>query len=868
MTVQKRTRIIKWFLFGVLFFLASLYARTITVDKQPYAWTETCNWIGATEGLWNVTTNWDCNGTNRVPTTTDKVVIDATLTVNLSAQTTVEEVVLGNDLGTTSPQLNFSYDAITNGALIVSGGNMTINPGATVTHTQGSTVVVGTVYIIVSAGDLTVDGSIDTLGKGYNPQQGPGKGLGASLVASGAGHGGIGGGGGSDGRVAGGVYYGSLSEPTTIGSGGGIDGTGSRGGGAVRLTVSGTTAVNGTISVQGGLNPGTSSSDAGGGSGGSIYVTTNFLTGNGILDASGTNAYRLGGAGAGAGGRIAVYYTTDNSSLSIRSYGGTIGGSGGQVAAAGTIYKKQVGSDAVVIYDNAGRDPLTIRSAPLDVGQLYQSVTITGRARVNADSSTVTIGVLEVINNGLLQFDPGSNTVYSQLIWNTGANLVDRGGDFLLASGGGDLTVNADTSFFADYPRTFTNVTVNGVLTHTENTTAETYKTILTVSGDFTVPSTGAVNLDGKGYTAGYGPGKGISGNGASGAGYGGEGGICVNLGTAGGGAYGSLSDPVNIGSGGGLDEGGPLNGGGAIKLTVSGTTTINGTFSANGKVTTASGTNDAGGGSGGSINIITNVLAGNSIVRANGSNGYRYGGAGGGGRIAVVYTTDNSTLTYEAFGGMYGDNAAAGTIYKKHGSNDPVVIIDNDGTDPGIHRAGTIPAASLIGELNVQNFGSIELTTTSTANAINITNNGILENASTANTSYTSFTWNTGATLIDRGGTLSIVSGGGNLVVPLDTTLVADVARTYSSVLITGSLTHTNNATAETYKIYHTTTGDYTVNGTVNLDSKGYMAVRSWERGKRKRCRWWWSRWRRWKRDKCPWRCYLWVVKATSNHR
>ena len=138
----------------------------------------------------------------------------------------------------------------------------------------------------------------------------------------------------------------------------------------------------------------------------------------------------------------------------------------------------------------------------------------------------------------------------------------------------------------------------------------------------------GVVSADGLGYASGQGPGAGVRYSWAGGGGYGGAGGA-VNAG--GGATYGSLTQPVDLGSGG-SDSGNP--GGGAIHFIVGGTLQVDGTITADG-VHTA---ND-GGGAGGSIFIEAGNIAGTGMIQANGAQGGNDNG-GGGGRIAVDYQT------------------------------------------------------------------------------------------------------------------------------------------------------------------------------------------------------------------------------------
>ena len=171
------------------------------------------------------------------------------------------------------------------------------------------------------------------------------------------------------------------------------------------------------------------------------------------------------------------------------------------------------------------------------------------------------------------------------------------------------------------------------------------------------VATGGLVGVDAQGFAQATGPGAGssVSGLGA-GAGYGGFGGDSA---TAGGGVpYGSATQPVDRGSGGGLGSGplsGGSQGGGAIRLNVGGTLTIDGAISAEGN---AGVQDNSGGGSGGSIWVTAGTLAGNGSIAADGGPGELYGGSGGsGGRIALYRHsagrhTTNFSGTISAYGG------------------------------------------------------------------------------------------------------------------------------------------------------------------------------------------------------------------------
>jgi hypothetical protein len=73
------------------------------------------------------------------------------------------------------------------------------------------------------------------------------------------------------------------------------------------------------------------------------------------------------------------------------------------------------------------------------------------------------------------------------------------------------------------------------------------------------------------------------------------------------------------------------------------------------------------GGGSGGSVFVITDVFNGSGSIQANGgsSDGFAKGGGGGGGRIAYYYNTKSFTGTMEVYGGSGYNNGDGGTIYE-----------------------------------------------------------------------------------------------------------------------------------------------------------------------------------------------------------
>jgi large repetitive protein len=113
---------------------------------------------------------------------------------------------------------------------------------------------------------------------------------------------------------------------------------------------------------------------------------------------------------------------------------------------------------------------------------------------------------------------------------------------------------------------------------------------------------------------------------------------------------------PIYLGSGGSGVSG--AAGGGLVILDIGGTLTVDGSISADGS--NSPGGWD-GGGSGGSVYVMTNILAGSGTISVDGGNGNDGGwdgGGGGGGRAAVYYNTNSLTLTGITSVGGWGDES------------------------------------------------------------------------------------------------------------------------------------------------------------------------------------------------------------------
>jgi len=527
---------------------------------------------------------------------------------------------------------------------------LTIN--GTLTHTGYQ--ITDTTKINITATNITINtgGTINASMQGYRLAFGPGNSTtGGSISSAGAGYGGEGGDSNSAGRI-GGKSYGNITHPTNIGSGAGattFDQYGSAGGGAIILNITDTLTANGPITANG--QPGKDkTTETGGGSGGTIHITTNTLTGTGTIAANGgigitSASYQ---SGAGGGGRIAIHYTTDTSTRTITAYGGENSyWSGG----AGTVYLKPSTLDGELIIDNNN--------------------TWYGLHNENAGTTpintSITIRNLTVRNYGHLTMGELASINATNVNWSQKGMLTDSGGNLSdWFDGSYNLTVPQTAIFYANTPRTYYSLYVNGTMSHNGYQTQDVIRVNITAVN---ITVTGKINVSYQGYIGEYGCGQ---GQGSASAGYDSGGGGHGGKGAAGeegsgGSACGSITTPIILGSSGGKtgsdSDGTP--GGGAILLNATDTITLNGWLGADGQNGVDT-TWDPGGGAGGSIFIQTKNLAGSGNLTAVGGTAGSKGGAGGGGRIALYYQTDTSSLAINVSRGV---NAARsgndGTVFR-----------------------------------------------------------------------------------------------------------------------------------------------------------------------------------------------------------
>jgi RHS repeat-associated protein len=540
--------------------------------------------------------------------------------------------------------------------------SLTVNNGATLTVAGGSTVVVANAVTVtadanivlqganttaqvngawagtgvtISAANVDVDAgsSINADGQGYAPSAGPGAGPAGS--SDGGSYGGMGGMGSyTNTPVA--PVYGSATTPVDLGSGGGVRAAGGfagNGGGALQLVVSGTLTNNGIISANGAV----AVSWAGSGSGGSVSINAGTLTGSGSIAANGGSG---GGEASGGGGRVAVYYATNNgfNLADIQANGGTTGGAG----AAGTV--EVLGANTnLTVSDNLVLPP-------------NQNLTLTN---------------LTINNGGSLTLGSGTTLTATQATISGGGTLIVGGGSNISVSGTLLVTGNS-------------NVVLQGANTTAQVNGAWAGAGVTINAGAVEVDAGSSINADGQGYGPSAGPGGGPV-NTSDGGSYGGVGGVGTYS-TPAAPIYGSATAPVDLGSGGGVRAAGGTagNGGGAVRLVVSGTLTNNGIISANGGTAAAY----AGNGSGGSVYVTAGSLVGSGSFTANGGTGGE--ASGGGGRVAVYYGANSS---FTGFSTSTASGGTTGTV----GSTGTAVFFDTSvaNTNLNLYQNFTLPAGT-----------------------------------------------------------------------------------------------------------------------------------------------------------------------------
>ncbi len=639
-------------------------------------------------------------------------------------------------------------------------GTLTIENGGTLTHGDNFDTQLYIINFTADMIDIQNGGAVNVDGLGYDggihdsgsgiTENGYGPGGGESSGNSGA-AGGAHAGNGGDGTSTldgGGLAYCDVTNPSTIGSGGGYDsysGTsqGPSGGGLIVFTAS-TVNIDGTISADG-LDSGYYRN--GGGAGGAVKITADIISGDPdgftVTGGSVPNYSSFNNGGAGGGGCICLIYVSSNTindpKTQILMHGGatdeTIDYPSGEYGGAGIVYIKQSGNDGAV-YSINNDFMEAVAETPQFVDLTLDSLIVKGKTiyELNDASLTLTLtssdpfagsspesairlveGTLNT-NSAFTVSDTTFSVDFSGTSWTDTSSMdLSIGNDGILDLGG--LTTASALNLNSLL------VQNNGVLTHFNNISTQDHILNINATVDIQIETGGVMDVDGKGYDGGffdshtglqqgYGPGggDGSANSAASGGAHAGNGGDTWS-GTEGGMAYCDVTNPITMGSGGGSGYAIGGSGGGLILL-AGPNVIINGTITAAGE----DGALLSGGGAGGAVKVVAYTISGTpeSFTVTGGSipsNGVTRSGGGGGGWVYFEYI-DSISIDPETqismYGGDGGNDASypgewggAGIVYVNHPGgvdNDVIYAINNStmgAASPQV--ASSISADSLI---------------------------------------------------------------------------------------------------------------------------------------------------------------------------
>ncbi len=649
----------------------------VTATFSLNMWAATTTFTGAMDNDWSNAGNWN----NGVPAAGDTVIVDADVLLTDSTPL-FTSLTVNRDKTMTCD----GWDTVINAADVEITGILThAQNTATTTNALGQWIPNARIKIVCDTFTLASTGKVDVNGKGYlggklTKEEGRGPGgawydVNHGGYSPGGNHGGLAGVNSRRTFFRNPTIYGDPAAPTEPGSGGGasLQATGCEagdGGGAVWIAATGTVTLDGNITADGAERK---NNWAGGGSGGSVYITCETIQGIGTVSANGEQGGNFGGAGAG--GRVAVIYDTaaqtaiDLPSLRFLASGHGISDEYENYSDPGTIYfsdnqflLRQTGSIkhagtwlSPVPFTEWNRDSLTLDGAWLRIPTEGFELNVAGDISI-IGSRTRIFGLM--LTNGVINCG-GDITINKSTLYMTtgeGSSAVNCEGDLSLVNTGALRVYGGPVEDFQD-PGAVVNV--GGTISlasdcwifpfsHPSNGGSPHF-----TAAAVNIPAAGsgfnAVGIGFQGaqysYLDGFGPGKGRGGrSGGGGAGYGGVGGYNDLAGY--GETYGLATSPFAPGSGGagGLHQADKPNypgyaGGGAIVITT-GDFLLNGVLNANAgpRGEWVGVGHYAGGGSGGGIFVRCKALSGNGSMSADGAKKANslYSGEGGGGRIAV----------------------------------------------------------------------------------------------------------------------------------------------------------------------------------------------------------------------------------------
>ena len=586
---------------------------------------------------------------------------------------------------------------------------------------------------------IGTNATIDVTALGYSYQYRVGTGTFVDQSACGATYGGYAKWNSGTPSANGNEPYGSITAPEDPGSGARNGSKYNNGGGVVRLDVAGALALNGTILSNGNEDKYYT------GSGGSVYIRAGTISGSGTISSNGR--ITMGAFPAGSGGRIAIILTAQGAdfsafdpvrqctAISITTGDGTYGGAPGTIYAEtpadvpgrGWLIFKDNGNNHSSSYCNA--NPFKPGVASVSATD-YARITVTNNAKIYlAAGNTLDLRGLTFetpgtsgvcINGGTLIPAAGGNINYDVVSYSGLGNLdspsvtFGTGASLAIATAyatyTGDMTIGAGVTATVGTSLTVDgDLVLNGTIRRPDGPFNTDPKLLdLHVTGDMSIGAAGLVDMSGRGFSIRYCP-PGQTLAGSNGGSHGGRGWDGTKVATAVQTIlpYGSITDPVTAGAGGGSYGAG----GGIVRLVVDGDLVNDGAIlgeSASAKYY---------GPAGGSVNVRAGTLSGAGRISADCRKLTNAYGPGGGGRVAVRLTSTGADFTtfsgeISTRGARVNDNAnqwvgGAGTVWLRtaaQGDDNGTLIVDN--MKSGLTNWGDTPVGTSL--VDGTSFGDV----------------------------------------------------------------------------------------------------------------------------------------------------------------
>ncbi|HYO65098.1 MAG TPA: hypothetical protein VEU33_03365 [Archangium sp.] len=658
--------------------------------------------------------------------------------------------------------------------------------------------------------------------------------------------------------------YGDFRDPDDLGSGGAGSSSepGGAGGGLVRIKAK-TLELIGKVEANS-INDGAHLA----GSGGGVKFDVVTLSGWGTVEAKGYNE--------GGGGRIAVYYGTNNG-FPLGNLVTNASGSGG----VGTIFTKSTVQEFGSLELDRGGGSGYDEPTPVP-GGTYDALTVTGGAKVrflgdvyiksldaSGPGNMQSTGALSIDNTSLTLATDGTFATFTapKLTALTVSNVPVSFTQPWAFNDGVELSVTGSSgvlTLWGEQQVKLSKLTLSGgaKLKHAAATETQTHRLDLDVSGEVSIlGTTSSIDVSGRGYLGGPKTSDPVAARGrtvvvdSSGVtqrnvpvplpvtdvhgSHGGYGAAPLSTQTVPMETYDDPLDPNEPGSGGcgnGSHAGG--NGGGLVRLKAS-SLVLNGTVKANGD--NSSGYSGAGGG----VKLEVGTLSGTGSVEALGS------GLAGGGLISVLYGTNSGFELTRLSAKSSGTGGGAGLVYTRKTSGVPVsqgvLTVDNAQTGLSTARATSVPAGTydtltikgrsrvraqgdlVVGNLDLQNSvvdfpGALTLSNTgelvlsSDATFAGVVSAPNLTDLTVSSSSLTRFlqAWNLRPDVRVTVKNTSTLSLGGNTVFAMGSLKLLDSA----------TVTHEAVTTTHTHRLELAVAGEVAVGASAKIDvtGKGYL--------------------------------------------